>query len=634
MADGQQRTTEPQALPPQADQPYRLVLERIHDGVAFVAPSGDISYCNRRFADILGVPVETIIGSRLGGFLRESDRAPVDEMLQQGSGQREAALERADGTRISVYLSVSTLMIGDERAAVVVLTDGDPPSAREHASLEIARFDREAFEREHQMRRALLAEMGDRYFAMDQGWRYTEFNAQAEAQLQALGKDPATLIGKVMWDEFSAPPPVEAVLRRVMQDRKPVVHEHYYAPLGEWVENRIYPSADGGIRIFQRYVTERKRLEEQHRRTAAYLADAQALSHTGSWVWNPGTRELSWSAEHFRIFGLDPQQPTPTYDVAVAMIHPDDRQRVEETFAAAVADSTAYTLDMRIVRPGGEIRHVRSIGHPMFDQSGRRLEYVGTLIDMTERVEADDALHRSQHELAHVARVVSLGVLTASIGHDLNQFIVAILTNGSACLHWLSREPADLDEGAAAVRRIMRDAALAGDFIGSIRAFLQKTAGRKTSLNIADVVQQVRLLVDAEAEKNHVAFEQSVARGLPPVLAVRVELQQVLLNLIMNALEAMAEVSDRPRILGIRCTADDADHPPVVLVTIADSGSGFAADPERLFDAFYTTKPQGLGMGLAIARTIVEAHGGRLWATANPLHGATFHFTIPAAPQP
>jgi len=289
---------------------------------------------------------------------------------------------------------------------------------------------------------------------------------------------------------------------------------------------------------------------------------------------------------------------------------------------------------LRIVRPGGEIRHVRSIGHPMFDESGRPLEYVGTLIDMTERVEAHDALHRSQHELAHVARVVSLGVLTASIGHNLNQFIVAILTNGSACLRWLSREPADLDEAAAAVRRIMRDAGQAADFIGNIRAFLQKTAGRKTSLNIADVVHQVRLLVDAEAEKYHVAFEQSVARELPPVLAVRVEVQQVLLNLMINALEAMAEVSDRPRILGIRCTVDDADHPPVVLITIADSGSGFAVDPERLFDAFYTTKPQGLGMGLAIARTIVEAHGGRLWATANPLHGATFHCTIPAAPQP
>jgi C4-dicarboxylate-specific signal transduction histidine kinase len=249
-------------------------------------------------------------------------------------------------------------------------------------------------------------------------------------------------------------------------------------------------------------------------------------------------------------------------------------------------------------------------------------------------VSADEALQRSQHELAHVARVVSLGVLTASIGHDLNQFIVAILTNGSACLRWLSREPPNLEEGAAAVRRIMRDAALAADVIGSIRAFLQKTAGTKTPLNIADVVHEVRVLVDAEGEKNRVAIEQSVAEELPPVLAVRVELQQVLLNLMINAFEAMAEVSDRPRILRIRCTAHDAEHRPGVIITIEDSGPGFAADPERLFDAFYTTKQQGLGMGLAIARTIVEAHGGRLWATANPLHGATFHVTIPAAPQP
>jgi len=355
--------------------------------------------------------------------------------------------------------------------------------------------------------KAIRDRMADRSYALDRDWRYTEFNTQAEEQLRALGKDPAAMIGKVLWDEFPNPPN-EKLLREAMRERRPATHQHYYEPLREWVENRIYPADDGGITIFQRYVTEPKRLEEQLSRTAAYLAHAEALSHTGSWVWNPTTGELFWSAEHFRIFGLDPESVKPTYDLALAGIHPDDRPLLEDTFAKAVAERRPYGFDCRVVRPDGEIRRIRSLARPVLSASGELTEYVGTIIDMTERVRADEALSRSRQELAHVTRVMSLGALTASIGHDLSQFVVAIETNGSACLRWLSREQPNLEEAVAALRRIMRDAGLVADVIGNIRAFLQKTAGPKTALNLAHVIREARLLVEAEAARHHVVVEE------------------------------------------------------------------------------------------------------------------------------
>jgi CheY-like chemotaxis protein len=505
---------------------------------------------------------------------------------------------------------------------------------RVSARLEIVRLTREAVERERAVRKTILDSMADRYYALDAQWRYKEFNAHAEAQLRALGKDPTAMIGKALWDEFPNPPN-EELLRRAMASRQPHVHEHYYDPLAEWVQNRIDPSDDGGIVIFQRYVTEAKRLEHQLRRTAGYLADAEALSHTGTWAWNPTTRELFWSAEHFKIFGLDSAVVTPTYEVAVGAVHPDDRALVEETFNRAMANLQPHALNCRIVRPDGEIRHIRTLAHPVMTESGALAEYVGSVIDMTESVHADEALRRSQEELAQVTRVMTLGALTASIGHDLNQFVVAIVTNASACLGWLARDTPNLEEAAAAVRRITRDAGLIGDVIGNIRAFLSKTAEPRMRVDVTEIVREVRQLVNAEATRQRVVIDEACADTLPPVLGVRIELQQVLLNLTMNAIEAMADVLDRPRVLHIRCEPYTVEHGSGVLVTVQDSGGGFGdVDPRRLYDVLYTTKPTGLGMGLSIARAIVQGYGGRLWATPNPTHGVSFYFTIPPEPRP
>jgi PAS domain S-box-containing protein len=631
-----------------ADQPYRALVEQMQEGAVTLTVAGDILYCNRRFADLVATPLQRVIGGSVRRFIAGEDRAAVDALLRAGGGKREGCLQTADGTLINAYLSVSPI-IGDEPVLAMVVTDLREQAARRDAerrarglldeladrerqeALRVARLNEESLERERRLRQTILDSMADRYYAVDKDWRYTEFNAAAEAQLRALGRDPTTLIGSSVGEEFPSIM-IEDVFRRVARAREPATHEHYCTALGEWVEDRVYPGPDGGVTIFQRDVTERRRLEDELRKTAGYVADAEALSHTGTWAWNPTTGRLFWSAEHFKILGLDPASVTPSWDLAMRSIHPEDRPFVEGRFTRAVSERQAYACDCRVVRPDGEIRHIRSLARPVLSVSGDVAEYVGKIIDVTERVRADEALHRSRQELAHVTRAMSLNALTSSIGHDLNQFIVAIMTNASACLRWLSRDSPNLEEASAAMGRIVRDAGLIGDVIGNIRAFLEKTGGVRALVNLKDVIAEVRRLVDPELVRQGVVINEAVADPLPPVLAARVELQQVLLNLMMNAIEAMEVVSNRPRILSIRAERVESERGPAILVAVEDSGAGLGAvEADRLFDPFYTTRPRGLGMGLFIARSIVESHGGRLWAIPNAEHGATFQVTLPIA---
>ena len=249
-------------------------------------------------------------------------------------------------------------------------------------------------------------------------------------------------------------------------------------------------------------------------------------------------------------------------------------------------------------------------------------------MDITERKRADEALHKTQAELAHVTRVATLGELTASIAHEVNQPLAAIVTNGNACLRWLAGDSPNLDEARETARRIIRDGNRAGDVIGRIRTLLRKTGTEKELLDMNQAVREVVALAEDEVRRNEVALRTELTGDLPPILGDRVELEQVVLNLIMNAIEAMSAIGDRPRELVVRTQSGEVDQ---VCVTVQDSGIGL--DPQsmgRIFDAFYTTKSQGMGMGLAISRSIVENHGGQLWAVPNEGPGATFQFTLQA----
>jgi C4-dicarboxylate-specific signal transduction histidine kinase len=243
------------------------------------------------------------------------------------------------------------------------------------------------------------------------------------------------------------------------------------------------------------------------------------------------------------------------------------------------------------------------------------------------RTRAEEALKKTESDLARVARLTTMGELTASIAHEINQPLAALVTNASACLRWLAADPPNLKEARATAQRIMRDGNRAANVIARIRALLAKGEPARQLLNINDVIEEIVLLVRGELKRRGTTLQTKFAEGLPQVEFDRVQIQQVLMNLIVNALEAMDEVKDRPHVLQIQTSADQAD---AVCVTVRDSGAGLSPDHiERLFDAFYSTKANGMGMGLSISRSIVQAHQGRLWAEANSGPGAAFKFTLP-----
>jgi C4-dicarboxylate-specific signal transduction histidine kinase len=250
---------------------------------------------------------------------------------------------------------------------------------------------------------------------------------------------------------------------------------------------------------------------------------------------------------------------------------------------------------------------------------------------LTERKRAEEALHQAQMELAHVARVVTLGELTASIAHEVNQPLTAVVTNGAACLRWLQRDRPDLDEACAAVQRVVREGRRASDVLTRIRGLVQRAPAALTPLHLQEPIEEVLMLVRAEARRQQITLGTVFGDDVPPVLGDRVQVQQVLLNLVRNSMEAMSAVVDRPRELHVQTQRQALGG---VLVSVKDSGIGLRAEEvEKMFEPFFSTKPGGMGMGLRISRAIVEAHGGQLWAIPNDEHGATFLFTLPTGAE-
>jgi PAS domain S-box-containing protein len=546
-------------------------------------------------------------------------------------------------------------------------------------------------------------------------------------------------------------------------------------------------------------ITERRRSEEALRRSENYLAEAQRLSHTGSWARKVATGEITyWSEECYRVLGFEPDDGLPQFETFLQRVFPEDQDKVRKGAGTAASEKAEFELDYRIVHPGGQIRDIRAVGHPVFSPSGELVEYVGTVIDVTEQkraqvllagenrllemitkgdaraiileaicrlveelsngslssillldpknnrlrhgaapslpagyieaingvaigpgvgscgtaahraepvivsdiatdplwtdyrelalahglracwstpilssagkvlgtlaiynrerrnpteldhdvvgrivhlasiaVERDQkqaALRQAQADLAHVSRVTTMGELTASIAHEVNQPLTAVVNNATASISLLSKGTPDLEEIRAALTDIVDDANRASDVIARIRQLAKRAPMEKSLLNLSEVVQDVLTLARYESATRHVRIRTELPKDLPSVSGDRVQLQQVLLNLVINGMDAMNKIEESKRVLTIRGRRETYDGMFEARLSVEDSGEGFKSEQmDRLFEAFYTTKPQGMGMGLAISRSIIQAHGGRLWAEPNQGPGATFVFSLPVA---
>ena len=373
---------------------------------------------------------------------------------------------------------------------------------------------------------------------------------------------------------------------------------------------------------------ERAQSDKAIRRSEAFLAEAQLLSSTGCYIWRRTTNEIICSDETYRIFGIDAGTPV-TLQLFASRIHPDDVNRFNARVEARRTDGTRSEGEYRLLLPDGSIKFVRMLSQATATENGG-VELTGVIQDVTEARVAEQTLGKLRSELAHVTRVTTLGALTASIAHEVNQPLAGIVTNASTCLRMLGTDPPNIEGARDTARRTLRDGERASEVIARLRALFSKKTTTTGSLDLNEATREVVALSMSELQRQHVAVSLELAADLPPVRGDRVQLQQVILNLLLNASDAMSTVADRPRELVIATSSDGAD----VHVSVCDTGTGFdAGNHDRLFDAFYTTKSGGMGMGLSVSRSIMELHSGRLWATRNRGPGATFSLSVPCERQ-
>ena len=358
-----------------------------------------------------------------------------------------------------------------------------------------------------------------------------------------------------------------------------------------------------------------------------FLAEAQKLTHTGSWTWRvPDWFAVEVSEEFYRIFGFDPAEGAPTREEYLERVHPEDRLKWTSITERAIVEKANYDHEFRILLPNGKVKWIRTVGHPVLSNIGDLVGFVGSSTDITALKSAEqerEKLRQLEADLAHIDRVSTLGEMAASLAHEIKQPIAAAITSANSCIEWLAHEPPNLDRARAAAARIDKYGNRAAEIIDRIRSFYKKSPPQRELVDVNGIIQEMLTLLKGEATRFSIGMRTDLSTELPKIMVDRVQLQQVFMNLMLNGIEAMEDSGGE---LTVKSELQDGQ----LQFSVSDTGVGLPAEKmDQIFSAFFTTKSQGSGMGLAISRSIVESHGGRLWADANDGRGATFHFTLP-----
>jgi signal transduction histidine kinase len=389
--------------------------------------------------------------------------------------------------------------------------------------------------------------------------------------------------------------------------------------------SRLVPSVQRALRD-ARERAERKKAEEAFRRSETYLAEAQRLSNTGSFGWDPASGKIYWSDETYRIFECEPTTE-PTVQIVLDRTHPDDRMQLRQIIDRAAIERSEFTAEHRLLMADGSVKYVRAVANPSTGEDPESFVFVGAVMDITDRKRAEEErerLRQLEADLAHMNRVSMMGELAASLAHEIKQPIAAAALNGEACMNWLRRDAPDVTEASRAASAMVAAMTRAGGIIDRVSSLYRRGKPERELVDLNEIVREMSALLGHTANRNAVSIRTDLDPELPTTTADRVQLQQVLMNLMLNGIEAMQDTCGELSIASKR--TEDGQ----LLISVSDTGIGLSIDEaERIFEAFFTTKPRGTGMGLSISRRIIASHGGRLWASPNTGRGATFQFTLP-----
>jgi PAS domain S-box-containing protein len=606
---------------------WRQVVDSIPGLVATTGAKGEVEFLNRQTLEYFGKTSEELKNWALIGAVHPDDLPHVIEVRKKSieAGQNyevEHRCRRADG--IYRWFQVRGLPVRDAEGTItawyLLLTDIDERKKAEEA-LQSSERNLSLLINAIPISIHVLRTDGSVLYANQTVLDYTGLTLEdvqrEDYRSRVFHPEDVEMLREERREALTRAVPFENEQRALGKDGR-----------YRWFLTRYNPLLDEHGRIDRWYVAatdidDRKRAEAQVEQSYLRLAEAQRLSKTGSFITDLLADDHDWSEEAFRIFEFDPSTKV-TVQMIRDIIHPEDLATFDAVIARGMT-GTDVDFVFRIVPHRGAVKHIRGMARLMAQIGGHPL-FIGALQDVTESKVAEEALDRARSELAHVARVTTLNALTASIAHEINQPLSGIITNASTCLRMLNGDPPNIDGARETARRTIRDGNRASDVITRLRALFSKKEFTLEPLDLNEATREVIALSLSDLQRNRVILRLELAEDLPPVIGDRVQLQQVTLNLVRNASDAMVGVDDRPRQLLIRTQREGDDR---VRLSVQDTGAGVNfQDLERLFEAFYTTKSGGMGIGLSVSRSIIERHHGRLWAEPNDGPGATFSFSI------